>query len=281
MSDCADNDKSESLDGSPTIFKLMEEFVSNAIRANKKLKAIIEPVKFEYRADQRVIDWLEKLPELSRDAMAVALRRGWFFGWSMSLNELAVLFRRLESASAEDIDLLLSEHHRNYFAHHRDLLLEAYPYRRAAINAACDAHLAGRDGYFLSVPVFLAQADGALTEFLGLKRSALGVDKRGIAANGGSYDKLATTRIQELLKDRPDALSLVYPIVVLKELDLLAPGGGKKDVYDAYLNRHAILHGETSDYGTELISLKAFAFLCHAALHVPSIVENFQETKDL
>lgn len=263
------------------VWAVMKGFVEKLAANAELMRRIVLPINQSYRPNEKLLEWLEELPSLSKSAMAAALKRGWFFGWSMSLDELAGLIKGLERADGSEIDRLLSEHHRNYFDHHRNLLLDKYPVRSNALRAACNAHESGGDGFFLSVPVFLAQADGVLTEFLGLKKSALGVDKTDKPVAGGTRAKLATTKITELLKDRPDALALVHPIAVLKELHLLEGRHADEELYESYLNRHSILHGENSSYGTEMISLKAFAFLCHVGLHVPNIVEEFEETKDL
>jgi hypothetical protein len=38
------------------------------------------------------------------------------------------------------------------------------------------------------------------------------------------------------------------------------------------LNRHQVMHGERSEYGTEINSLKAFLFLVFAGLHIPVVL---------
>ena len=38
------------------------------------------------------------------------------------------------------------------------------------------------------------------------------------------------------------------------------------------LNRHQVMHGERSDYGTEINSLKAFSFSVFAGLHIPAVL---------
>ena len=50
-------------------------------------------------------------------------------------------------------------------------------------------------------------------------------------------------------------------------------------VFDA-LNRHQVMHGEVSDYGTEINSVKAFSFLLFVALHVPGILAEAEKRSD-
>lgn len=70
------------------------------------------------------------------------------------------------------------------------------------------------------------------------------------------------------------------PALELHELDILKSQGARNakaretgKVFDA-LNRHQVMHGEVSDYGTEINSMKAFSFLLFVALHVPDILED-------
>jgi hypothetical protein len=51
-----------------------------------------------------------------------------------------------------------------------DELTSEYPKRAAAIKAAVNAHVSlAEHGYFLSIPVFIAQADGLLAEITGVE----------------------------------------------------------------------------------------------------------------
>lgn len=38
------------------------------------------------------------------------------------------------------------------------------------------------------------------------------------------------------------------------------------------LNRHQVMHDESSDYGTEINSLKAFSLLVFVGLHLPTVL---------
>ncbi|MNN81905.1 hypothetical protein D3C81_1987790 [compost metagenome] len=46
------------------------------------------------------------------------------------------------------------------------------------------------------------------------------------------------------------------------------------------MNRHQVMHGEVSDYGTEINSVKAFSFLLFVALHVPEILAEAKRRSD-
>ncbi|MOA18770.1 hypothetical protein D3C78_1391090 [compost metagenome] len=133
----------------------------------------------------------------------------------------------------------------------------------------------GEGAYTLSIPVFLAQADGIFSEITSIK-SPMGKDRGKELTRGGEQVKAA-------IGDDTDANQLLFPILQLHEFDILksqkdrdakCTASGK--TFDA-LNRHQVMHGEVSDYGTELNSLKAFSLLVFVALHVPEVIESAKE----
>lgn len=117
------------------------------------------------------VDWvdvkrrLDSLPEKSKNAMILAASKGWFFGWNDSLEGLITLVEKLDSVDSNDVDTILAEYHRENFESSVLELIDAHPKRAAVIAAGAQAHrMASTDGYFLSIPVFIAQADGLLSE---------------------------------------------------------------------------------------------------------------------
>ncbi|MFB1632493.1 hypothetical protein [Pseudomonas sp. AP-1] len=220
---------------------------------------------------KRVQERLDNFPDVSSEAMKVASREGWFFNWLGAFDDVLVLSESIKAASsADEIDQLLTAHYNDYWDHYAGLLAEKYPARKTAIHAAVSAH---RDfapsGYSLSIPVFLAQADGIFSEVTGTPSA---MDKiRGGAIKGSQW-------LSEQIGTDEEAIGCLVPVLQLHELDILmnqrqreakAQETGK--VFDA-LNRHQVMHGEVSDYGTEINSLKAFSFLLFVALHVPEIL---------
>lgn len=233
----------------------------------------------------QAIDWqalnerLNKLPKASREAMEVASRQGWFFNWQVSLDEVIALTNKIRSATdAEEIDQILASHYNESWDSYLQLLATAYPARRAAIEVAVKAHREfGEGAYTLSIPVFLAQADGIFSEITGTgTESAMGKE-RGKKLTRGSE------RVKAEIGDDTDANQLLFPILQLHELDILKNQKGRDakcttsgKTFNA-LNRHQVMHGVLSDYGTELNSLKAFSLLVFVALHVPDIIKSAKE----
>jgi hypothetical protein len=115
----------------------------------------------------------------------------------------------------------------------------------------------------LSVPVFIAQADGLASEITG---------KSPLEAAGKAF------RVQ--YENDQELLDLLDPFFDLHTSEFMMSAKARQEGERASghaftaLNRHQGLHGERSDYGTELNSLKAFSFLVFAGLHMPAVLEH-------
>jgi hypothetical protein len=223
------------------------------------------------------IDWaavkqrLDELPEKSKAAMSLASSKGWFFGWNDSLQGLMKLVEKLEVTQPADIDKVMAHYYRTNLESLTDELVNNHPDRARVIKAAVRAHTTlGGDGYFLSIPVFIAQADGLLTEITKVK-SALMRDGGQLQASRALREKLATDQ---------ESLDLLHPLLTLHDLDFMKSAAARQIAEQASgesftaLNRHQVMHGESWDYGTEINSLKAFSFLVHVGAHLPMVLKH-------
>ncbi|MBI6603944.1 MULTISPECIES: hypothetical protein [Pseudomonas] len=233
------------------------------------------------------IDWsavnkrLEEMPNRSRKAMEIASRQGWFFNWEGSLQIVLTLIDNIESAGEDQIqiDEILKQHYLQYLDSYTAQLGANHPERQTAIKAAVSAHKdLGVQGYYLSIPVFLAQADGLFSEIC---QTSMAMSKpRNRQTNGVK----GLDWVKAKIGDDAQAKDLLSPLFVLHELDLLKSEGIRNAEFEQTgvlfnaLNRHQVLHGEVSDYGSEINSLKAFSFLAFVGLHLPTILAS-AETK--
>lgn len=237
---------------------------------------VIPQFVYEIRGDlSEYLAKLDALPAQSKLAMSVAADKGWFFGWSTALEGLMPLIERITSLPDGEIDQCMVDYYRDNFQDFVDRLLANNPSRSTAIGAAVRAHTEfGADGFFLSTPVFIAQADGWLSEILGVE-SPLGMKR-----DAKGEPKVRSTTAGHLLKQRfesdQESLDLLHPVFTLHESDFLKGSTSRSQSFSSSgaftaLNRHQVMHGECSDYGTEVNSLKAFSFLVFVGLHLQSI----------
>lgn len=230
---------------------------------------------------EQVREVLEEFPNRASSAMKIASKQGWFFSLQDSLGGAVTLERALHAADSSDvIDDLMLRHHEESWDMYEQQLAQKYPERIGAIKAAINAHQHfSPQGYFLSIPVFLAQADGIFSEMAGIP-SAIGKVK--------GKDLIAGTAwVEEQIGNDDDARKMLFPILELYELDILKSTAKRQskeietgETFNS-LNRHQVMHGEVSDYGTRINSAKAFSFLIFISLHIPQIIQSLNKPKVL
>lgn len=188
----------------------------------------------------------QRIPERSRVAMLTMAQHGWYLHSAMSLSDIVGIAERLgrsesaevESEMCDDIDSALDDI--------TDGILAEYGQRAEPIRAAIEAHRRG--DYYLSTPVLLAQADGLTRDQLGQQLYAR---KNGVPA------------IERLYRDLTDDQRAFF--APLLEKTPMTATELERQGRAIVLNRHAILHGETCDYGTRGVSCRAVAFLSFVA----------------
>ncbi|WIE52405.1 hypothetical protein [Pseudomonas sp. GM17] len=260
--------------------KLIEphlQSIGETLLAIGKLVESIKTQAIPFFEQLAKIDWkalqarLESMPKLSREAMKTASEQGWFFNLQSSMEETFEVIEGLQNATSDQIDEILSQHFTKNIDWYTEILSDLYPERKSAIESAVCAHKNKEyNGYFVSIPVFLAQADGLLSQ---ISKTPSAMDKKDGVIKGSIW-------VKGQIGDDQEAADLLNPILKLHELDLLKSQkiresesliSGKS--FNA-LNRHQVMHGEVSDYGSEINSLKALSFLVFVGLHIPHVIED-------
>jgi hypothetical protein len=264
------------LDGAVKHFlQLLEGYAPVVLALSQQLETLAEKA-MPSLVTLAQIDWasirrsLDELPEKSKAAMILASSKGWCFGWNDGLQSLIELVETLDVPQPVDIDEVMARYYRVNLRPFTNQLTSKYPHRAAAIQAAVNAHSSrGCEGFLLSIPVFIAQADGLLTEITKVK-SALMIDRK-------TQELQAAKAIREMAD--PKSRDLLQPIMMLQDSDFMKSADARQVAAQASgesftaLNRHQVMHGESSDYGTEINSLKAFSLLVFVGAHLPAVLE--------
>ena len=187
---------------------------------------------------------LERLPGETRRAVSVLAEHGWYLDMAMPMPAPVALQELLEQGELERAEAWLVAHYNDRLKDIRAELEARFPLRGHILARGFDAH--DRAEYELSIPVFLAQTDGICRELTGyqLFRKIDGFPQ--VAAYIGKLpaDRFTTALLQPLTQ--------VIPIWASER---------QRSPDSKQLNRHAVLHGESLDYGTETNSLKAVSLL--------------------
>ena len=123
---------------------------------------------------------------------------------------------------------------------------ETFPNRGAILKSAFRADR--RKDYALSVPVFLAQADGICSELLGVGFYSR---RKGTPRTASAAARFRQTEIMS---------GLLEPLRVTGPLNALED---ERHDYPDVLNRHEVLHGKSMGYATPLSSFRAFSLLAY------------------
>lgn len=179
--------------------------------------------------------------------------RGWFLVASKEIPAADMLTLVTVLEDTERVDEFMSKWVEDRRIIIQEILMEKYPSRQAILECAFRAH--DNEDYLLSIPVFLAQADGIYT-----------IDQAGLAANvysirqkkGGGYESCSKSDIDALSIEEEWFWYFFEPLRMITSLNKPSV-----EADPAVLNRHSVLHGMRCDYGTKQNSLRAISWLLY------------------
>lgn len=226
---------------------------------NARIKGTLESLEKDFQAARK--EYLEKTGNV-REKLAKA---GWFlpnytrYVLSRELRDM----RALASRTNDEIDEFCCEFYQQRLEKIRDEIGQAFPDRKNAIGEAIEAHQ--QQKYFLSVPVFLSQADGIFAEYS---------QTFGVFAREGQYPK-SKKWLEALILNDDFVISYMKPFCMVTALNM---SQNERTNAGITINRHAVLHGEWIDYGTYINSLKALSFFYFVATAIDCLkMEEMEE----
>lgn len=190
---------------------------------------------------------LARLPNEVRTAVDTLGAAGWYVDTQMPYRLVPKLAEMVAAKQIDQVDRFML----GYIAERLDKIEErviaAAPHREAVIRQALAAHRRG--DYYLSVVTLLTQIDGIFTDATG--HEFFTGKKRPRTAQ--LLDEVATTEIWK---------SMLLPLGSKHAINL---SEGERPAGSTLLNRHMVLHGESTDFGTELNSAKCVSLLNYSA----------------
>jgi hypothetical protein len=192
--------------------------------------------------------------------LKILAQNGWFISiWNTPLawlNPLAIL---LTTGQKERANRRLRIHFNQQADGIEAGLAKAHPRRRLILQKAFRAHR-NRD-YELSVPMFLIQADGIAREVTGIER--LSIYSRKDSKLKRLKQFVDSTIIHETQRQVLELVLMAMPLNV---------STGNPILLKRLLNRHEVLHGVETDYGSATNSCRAISWLQY--------IGHFAEAKD-
>ena len=230
------------------LLRRQRQFVDSFRQLDEIPKRFAEQQRQTLESFRRLADELKELPERDRKALQRLGEEGWFLDPEIP----AILLQQLELLFDEHPDEM-TEWLTDFFRERLDViegkLVDSYPHRGHLFQQAFEAHREGK--YGLSVPVFLAQADGIFWE------------------RTPERQNLFSSRQRKAYSEFASQISDTYTGIYLYPLSTLLPLWMNEDERGACfvgLNRHQVLHGESVDYATEQNSLKTISLLSYLHL---------------
>ena len=179
------------------------------------------------------------------------MEHGWYLNPSLSLISLDLLVEAFDEDPVGASEMFANQVE-SEVSQIQDSLESGFSNRRDILHQAFYAHRTKL--YNLSVPVFLAQADGIWRDHLGRHL----FDQGGPTKAADEYEQQIS---DDMIRSILDSFTVQVPLWVSQSLR----GPNFND-----LNRHQVLHGESVDYGTREYSLKAISFLYFIAFVLES-----------
>lgn len=164
------------------------------------------------------------------------LNYGWYISAKMQLKKISNVIELIKSEKIEDAENILITFFKENLEKIEEQLIDKHTDRKDIINEAFKAHR--NEMYYSSTILFLSQGDGIIDGKIFHNRQNL--EKH--------LDKSKNPNFIKILKEDS---SLNVPSIKIN-----------KSKYFSKLNRHAVMHGESLDYGTEKNSLKALSLCC-------------------
>ena len=230
-------------DGPNTAFLAAAQIYSSLDRQTRWLRGITEQTYADLAAVTRLVEEWPAEEKRLVSAFTTLADAGWYWDLEAPSRQALTLSDALSEGGGDVVVDSIAAHFRGRLQAIEERVVARYPHRGSPLADAFEAHREGR--YNLSVPVFLAQADGIWEErlskpvFQAAGRRLLGDGKSGNLDYG---------------------IDVMFSHLFRESTPLWRSEGARKPDFKE-LNRHQVLHGEVSNYGTEINSLKAVSFL--------------------
>ncbi|MFH1801021.1 MAG: hypothetical protein ABH891_09305 [Candidatus Omnitrophota bacterium] len=199
--------------------------------------------------------YFDELPNELKQMLFKLADRGWYPSLKFYAGTPKQILELIDNKKEEELEEFLKSFARSRIAWLHSSIQAYYPSREKIVKDAINAHNNG--AYALSVPVFLAQADGISHEVL----------------HGSIYSGQKEKKITSVIKNKIEAMKIKENSIMATWFILLVNGTSigvstkerdrlkaKLELYGP-LNRHGVMHGLDLDYATEANSLRSMMVL--------------------
>jgi hypothetical protein len=245
-----------------------KEFLENvgkaAVSVNRWLSTI------DWSEIYRKVDFvINQFPKEYEKLVLSLMDRGWFiwFGKNDNLNDFNNMFLCLADKDAPDQDQYLIQFTKNIQNSLLDFLFSNHPQRMQQIKDSFDAH--NNKFYYASIPSFIALSEGICRDYF----PQIGLFAKRLNKN--------LNKSEPITIDLFDGITFldIFDEVFLKPLKvnskITKTIKTPTVIEEQSFNRHLIMHGRSTKYGTEINSYKAISLL----YYVSNAMKFLEDTK--
>ncbi len=187
---------------------------------------------------------IQKFPEDIRTTVLILGENGWYLDPELSIEAGHRIAASFSSGNSQLADKAMVEYYEGRLEGIENYLINAMPHRSSIIHAAFDAHRRGQ--YELSTPVLLTQVDGICKE---RTNAYLFMRKDGRPETAYCISQMFSDRLRAAFLS---PLSETLPILKNRS---------ERTNETTELNRHLVIHGDSTNYGTKTNSLKTISLI--------------------
>ncbi|MEQ8765810.1 MAG: hypothetical protein RL885_17950 [Planctomycetota bacterium] len=223
--------------------------------AAKSWSATLEPFTREFKA------WLEQLPQWEEEVATKTAQRGWYLDPDMNVVQIREIADALcDETKLEEVERELCDWYTERLPQIELNLKRWYPTRADLIRQAFETHRLELFG--ASIPLMLAQADGLVYD----------------STNGQSQlYKWAGKKLGDHLgKWCKEGFKTGFFTAITGKSTLTLDESKRDEAFrhSGLLNRHAVLHGEDTDYATRMNGLRATSLLYFVAWMLHDLMQD-------
>jgi len=207
-----------------------------------KVAAHVEKLHKYVAEFQKAIKHLMELALELPDSFNKLADYGWFIGFDFDLWQPSSIANKLDIGNIDEVNQFMDIEITKILDEIEEKLIARFPNRKDALKSAFKAHR--NEDYYLSILVFLAQTEGMTVELTGYSPFKK-VNKK--------------PKVSKYIEDEASK-DLTYILLSPLIEESLINTSSIVNSYSENFNRHEIMHGKCTNYGTRVNSLKAISF---------------------
>lgn len=204
-----------------------------------------------------LLEHLRQWPQRAERCLLAMARAGWYPDEDLLESRLLEVEEILDKGGQEALDACMVDYLRGALDGVEEAVVSAHPQRARFLRRAFAAHRNG--DYALSIPALLAQIDGICADI---------THQQLFSGNGAG-------RYSQGLDIGAIERAYLTPLHQQSGTPLFHSAREREQATGKFLNRHAVLHGESLDYDSEEMGLRAISLLAF----VSAVLLRAQEAK--